>query len=156
MGKIITVDSIEQELKQYKESIILVGGCFDVIHPGHIEFLSAAKNLLGIVTVLLESDATVAKLKGSGRPIHTQMERAYVLSHITAVDTIILLPPLLSDSEYEKVVTTIHPTIIAITADDPLIHIKELHAKKIGAKVVPVVERRNGHATSKIVNQLKI
>lgn len=156
MGKIITVDSIEQELKQYKESIILVGGCFDVIHPGHIEFLSAAKKLSGIVTVLLESDATVARLKGNDRPIHTQMERAYVLSHITAVDTVILLPPLHSDSEYEKIITTIHPSVIAITADDPLIHIKESHAKKIGVKVVPVIDRKNEHATSKIANQLKI
>lgn len=158
MATIISVDQIDQTIKQLKqgsEKIILTGGCFDILHPGHIEFLTRAKNLGGILVVLLESDKTVTRLKGQGRPVHTQSDRAYVLSHLHPVDIIILLPHYTSNEEYEKLVTALSPNIIAITKDDPVKKYVQPQADKIGAELVEVVERKP-YATSTITKRLNI
>ena len=60
--------------------IVLVGGCFDILHLGHVVFLEKAKKEGDVLVVLLESDEKVRFLKGKGRPVHTQSERAEILS----------------------------------------------------------------------------
>lgn len=156
MGKIIGIEEVQKEIQKSNDKIILTGGCFDVIHPGHIQFLSAAKQLGGTLLVLLESDQTVSKLKGPNKPIHSQEQRAFVLSNLIPVDIVIPLPPLQTDKAYETVVTAISPTIIAITKGDTYIDVKRSHAEKVGATVVEVMERDNKHATSKIVSRLNV
>ena len=61
------------------KKVVLVGGCFDVLHYGHIHFLSSAKNHGDQVVVALESDENVKTRKGSTRPIHTQAQRKAML-----------------------------------------------------------------------------
>ncbi|MBI3343244.1 adenylyltransferase/cytidyltransferase family protein, partial [Candidatus Gottesmanbacteria bacterium] len=58
---------------------ILVGGCFDLLHYGHIRFLEEAKKLGDHLVVALESDENVRRMKGEGRPIHTQAQRKEML-----------------------------------------------------------------------------
>ncbi len=154
MGKIITFDLIQKELEQLDEQIILVGGCFDIIHPGHIEFLISSKKLGGVLVVMLESDKTVKKLKGPERPIHTQKDRAFVLSHIDAVDYVIQLPYLSTDIEYEQVIRAIQPSIIAVTHPDPAYEIKEKHAKKLNASIKAVIELKKPYSTTSIKDKL--
>lgn len=121
-----------------KLSKVLVGGCFDILHYGHIYFLKRAKALGDYLVVLLESDQTVSKLKGDKRPIHTQEQRKESLKALKFVDEVINLKPLKSDKEYLDLVIKINPEIIAITKGDPLLEKKRSHAKKIGAKFVEI------------------
>lgn len=154
MAKIITQDSARDTFSKIKDPLILAGGCFDIIHPGHVKFLQAAKELKGLLIIMLESDLTVAKLKGSGRPIHTQNDRALVLSHIDLVDYVILLNTLSSDHEYEKIITDINPAFIAVTEGDTNLEKKLMHADKVNAELKTVTELKPHFSTTKIVDKL--
>lgn len=157
MGKIIKYRNLSLEVKQVKrqsKKIVLVGGCFDLLHTGHIEFLNKAKKLGDSLIVLLESDATVKRLKGVGRPINKQKDRAIVLSHIVSIDYIIMLPPLRADKAYVELVKSIEPAIIAVTAHDPIINLKKRQAKLVNAKVIEVMKRKKGYSTQDLIRKV--
>ena len=118
----------------FKPKIILVGGCFDILHFGHISFLKKAKALGGKLIVALESDVNVRKLKGPGRPIHTQEKRRQMLLALKCVDQVIPLPPLNSDADYARLVAKIKPDLIAVTAGDK----KKTHGVK--TVVIPKIK----------------
>ena len=156
MVKIIPLQEVKSiliTLKQHKKKIVVVGGCFDILHIGHIQFLKEAKKCGDSLILLLESDENVRKLKGKNRPIFTQRERAEVLSAISSVDLVILLPLMRSDVDYHHVITTISPHIIAVTEHDPLMKEKEKQAKQVGGKiaVIPFVETFSSSRLAKLL-----
>lgn len=130
------------------KNIVLVGGCFDIIHPGHIEFLKKAKEKGNFLVVLLESDKNVKRLKGENRPVHYQKERAKNLSLIEGVDVIVMLSYPDSPKYYYNLVNLLHPAIIAVTKDDPLIDIKMKQAEEVNGKVEIVMERNKEHSST--------
>lgn len=136
-----------------KKSIILVGGCFDVLHPGHIEFLKKAKELGGKLVLLLESDTNIRKLKGENRPLNKQKTRTENLFKTGLVDIVIPLASKVSDTYYENIVKSINPDIIAVTKGDPLIDKKNTQAKSVGGKLVEVMDRDAQFSTTKIVDK---
>lgn len=131
--------------------IVLVGGCFDILHPGHVIFLKKAKQVGDKLIVLLESDEKIRKLKGSGRPIHKQKERAILLKALKFVDEVILLPYIDKEIDYDKYIQKIKPDIIATTLGDPYIKYKKRSAKKVGAKLKCVTKRIENYSTSQLV-----
>lgn len=124
-----------RNLKKNAEKIILVGGCFDILHIGHIKFLENAKKLGGKLFILLESDEKVSHLKGNDRPIFKQADRAEALAHLDDVDVIISLPFFTTDDDYKNLVFDINPDIIAITENDPKTDKKKMQAKLLGANL---------------------
>ena len=157
MGRIIQFENLEKEIKSIKtlgEPIILAGGCFDIIHQGHLDFLKNAKALGGKLMVLLESDATVQHIKGKNRPVHTQSDRAQVLSFLTNIDYIVCIPQLKTDPEYLNLVKLLKPDIIAITREDPIVNKKADHAKAVNAQLIEVIGREAKYSTSKIVKNI--
>lgn len=152
MGKIIHLKDLEKKIKRNKSKIVLVGGCFDVLHIGHIYFLKQARKY-GDLIVLLEPDEKIRRLKGIKRPIHTQQERAEILSVISCVDYVVLLPILKSDDEYTKLVKLIRPDIIATTENDPIKNKKSEQAKKVGAKLIEI-KKIKGKSTSAMVEEM--
>lgn len=133
------------------KKIVLVGGCFDVLHPGHVIFLEKAKKMGDTLIVLLESDEKVRILKGVNRPVHTQKERARILSALTAVDQIISLPFMKTDQEYDELVKKIKPAIIAVTLKALDSHHKRA-AKLAGAKIKYVTNMIGTYSTSSMLN----
>ncbi|HVZ59093.1 MAG TPA: adenylyltransferase/cytidyltransferase family protein [Patescibacteria group bacterium] len=131
--------------------LVLVGGCFDLIHQGHLQFLTKAREAGDALVLLLESDKAVTKRKGESRPIHTQIQRAKTLLATSLVDTIILLPYPFEDKDYDRLVMTIKPAIIATTKGDPFLHHKERQADLIGAKVVEVIDRLPHYSTTQLI-----
>lgn len=117
---------------------VLVGGCFDVLHVGHIHFLTHAKKLGDILIVALESDENVKMRKGSSRPIHTQEQRKGMLEALLVVNEVICLPTMKHDSAYQELVLHINPDIIAVTEGDPYTVHKKKQAKSIQAVVVEI------------------
>jgi len=156
MSKIATIKQaidISKKLKKVGKTIVLVGGCFDLIHFGHIQFLEKAKAQGGMLFVLLESDASIKRLKGVDRPIHNQIQRAHMLASLQMVDYVILLPPLES-KEYDDIIGTLKPDILATTEGDPDRSHKERQAKKTHAQVIDVVKRNDEFSTSRIAKLL--
>lgn len=139
MAKIINIKTLEKELEKIRSrklSTVLSGGCFDILHVGHIKFLKEAKKLGDRLLILLESDEKVKKLKGENRPYFKQEERAEVLSSIGFIDYIILLPLIETDDGYRKIINKISPSIISVTANDPMMEKKKRQAKLTGGKII--------------------
>ncbi|MBP6881980.1 MAG: adenylyltransferase/cytidyltransferase family protein [Candidatus Levybacteria bacterium] len=135
-------------------SVVLAGGCFDILHPGHIAFLKAALAQGDTLIILLESDEQIKKSKGEGRPINSQAVRAENLISKTSATDIILLEGSPSDREYDKIVTLLKPAIIATTENDPYKYHKERQAGLIGASVKEVIKRLEDYSTTKILEEL--
>lgn len=122
---------------------VLVGGCFDILHYGHLKFLKEARKKGNFLVIALESDESTKKLKGPGRPIHSQKERKEILESISFVDKVIALPPLKNDSDYAKLVNKVKPAVIAITEGDSYKFKKMEHAKVSGAKLIEIKKIRD-------------
>ncbi len=155
MRKIITLDALlkTSQILKKRGTSVLVGGCFDILHIGHIKFLQQAKLQADILIVLLENDMKVKHLKGNNRPIHTQQERAQILSAIEYVDIVVLLPHLTDDNQYSKIVNALHPDIIAVTQQDPFLEKKKNQAEQVGGKVY-VVPKVDTFSSSRLAQQL--
>lgn len=126
------------KLKTKKSKIVLAGGCFDILHFGHVKFLKEAKSLGDYLVIALESNKTTRKLKGPERPIHSQKERKEILESIRFVDEVIELLEMKGNEDYKKLVDKVRPSIIAITEGDPIKEIKQRLAESVGAKLVEI------------------
>ena len=133
------------------KKIVLVGGCFDVIHLGHTTFLEKAKNKGDILIVLLESDENIKKNKGKTRPINNQKNRASLLTKLKMVDYVVKLPNIIDDDKYLEIVKQIRPTIIAVSENDKNLINKKNQAKQVGAKLVEVAKLIPHQSTSRII-----
>lgn len=148
------VETIRQQLSQESKRVVLTGGCFDILHVGHITLLENAKKTGDVLFVMLESDEAIKEKKGMDRPIHTQKQRAHMLAAIRFVDYIIMLPSSMSNTDYDNLVKKVSPHIIAATSEDPNTFHKERQAKLIGAKVVFVNQLMKNISTTSILQQL--
>jgi FAD synthetase len=129
--------------------LVLVGGCFDVLHFGHIEFLKKAKATGDFLIVALEPDERIAQKQR--KPVHNQQERAEIIASLYFVDQVLLLPVLKGFADYNQLVQAIHPSVIAVTDDDPQLTNKQKQASTVGATVEIVTPRLKQFATSLIV-----
>ncbi len=157
MDKAISIEQTKElssKLHQQNKRIILLGGCFDILHMGHIIFLEEAKKHADIVIVLLESDESIKKAKGPKRPINSQIERARILSALSIVDYVILLKPEMNDKAYDDLVIALKPAIIATTSGDINRHHKERQAGLVGANVMDVTTPITGKSTTTLIHLL--
>lgn len=144
MNKIISLKKaikISKKLHLDKKILVISGGCFDILHLGHVKFLKNAKKQGNLLLILLESDESVEKLKGKERPINSQTERAEILAAINFVDYVLLLNGIKSNEEYDKLIKDLNPDIIAVTKNDPNVIHNQRQAKQIGASVLKVIAR---------------
>ena len=81
-----------EEWRRNGDTITLTNGCFDLLHVGHVRYLHAAKNLGGRLIVAINSDDSVQKLKGEGRPLMPAEERAEILAALADVDAVVIFP----------------------------------------------------------------
>ncbi len=140
-----------QEVKIFFENkkTILVGGCFDLIHFGHLKFLEKAKEQGDFLIVALESDEFIKKHKKK-LPVHRQLERAEILSNLNMIDLIILLPLFKTNNDYFDLVKKVSPRIIAVTVGDQQLENKKKQALEVGAEVREVVTNLKNFSTRNI------
>ena len=142
-------DLIHKKQVFENEKTVLVGGCFDLIHYGHLKFLESAKQQGDFLIVALESDEFIKKNKREF-PLHRQLERAEILSNLNMVDLIVLLPFFQTNNDYFELVKKISPNIIAVTEGDRQLENKKKQAEEIGAKVKEVVTNLKNFSTRNI------
>ncbi len=138
-----------------KIKVILTGGCFDILHYGHIYFLKKAKSLGDYLVVAIESDKRIRVLKGEGRPIHSQKQRKEILKSLKFVDQVIILKDKMTDRDYLKLIVKTRPAIIAVTKSDPILNKKQEQAKIAGAKVVEISKIKSP-STSEIIKKMEL
>lgn len=116
MKKLKTLSQLKTILAEEKKKgkrIVLANGCFDLFHVGHIRYLKGARERGDILVVALNSDASVRRLKGKGRPILRQEERTEILAAVSFVDYVAIFDEL----NVEKVLLTLKPDVHAKGSD---------------------------------------
>lgn len=158
-NKIISLKKAKQlsrTLRLEDKKIVLVGGCFDILHLGHLKFLEAAKREGSVLIVALESDENVRRLKGRDRPVNPQKDRASLLAGLEVVDYILLLPEMEAHEDYFNLVKYLKPDVIAVTAGDPNLAQKRKQTKMVGGKFKIVISRLKTVSTSRLVKILDL
>lgn len=90
-SKIIPFDHLpawREELRSLGRNLVVTNGCFDILHAGHVTYLHAARQEGDVLLIGLNSDASVRSIKGDGRPINCEADRATVLAGLAAVDAV--------------------------------------------------------------------
>jgi rfaE bifunctional protein nucleotidyltransferase chain/domain len=94
--------------KSRGQKVVFTNGCFDVIHAGHVYSLRQARALGDYLVVGLNSDASVRRLKGNGRPRHTEDKRAYVLAALECVDAVVIF----GEETPEQLIEAVAPNVL--------------------------------------------
>ena len=126
--KVLTRDEIVLKTRNWQaagEKVVFTNGCFDILHAGHVRYLSAARELGDRLVVGLNTDASVRRLKGPNRPVVPEQDRADVLSALASVDAVTLF----DDDTPETLIKLLLPDILVKGADWPV-------EKIAGAKAV--------------------
>lgn len=116
MKKLISLKKLQEELKKLrkkKKRVVFTNGCFDIIHAGHVRYLTKARSLGDILVIGLNSDSSIKAIKGETRPIVPENERAEVLSALSCVDYIVLF----KDDTPIRLIEAIRPDVLAKGAD---------------------------------------
>ena len=114
--KILSLDAMVEQVARWRAMGLSVGftnGCFDLLHPGHISLLSQARAVCDRLIVGLNTDASVRKLKGEGRPVNSEMARAVVLTALATVDAVVLF----DEDTPLKLIEAIKPDVLVKGAD---------------------------------------
>lgn len=140
------------EWRSAGERITLANGCFDLLHVGHIRYLRAAKELGGKLVVAINSDTSVHKLKGAGRPIMPAEERAEILAALADVDAVVIFP----ENDVRAIVREIRPDFHAKGTDYTAQSVPEREeVEACGGRVMIVGDPKNHSATEIIQTQLR-
>jgi rfaE bifunctional protein nucleotidyltransferase chain/domain len=140
--------AIRSKLKASNKKVVFTNGVFDLIHSGHVDYLSKAKKLGDVLIVGLNSDDSVKRIKGDKRPILKQEERAFILSNLKPVDYVVLF----DEDTPDKLISEIIPDILVKGADWAVEKIvgREV-VEKNGGRVMNI-EFINDQSTSKIID----
>ena len=131
--------------------MVFTNGCFDILHAGHVRYLTEAKKLGDVLVVGLNSDESVRKLKGAGRPVNSEEDRAEVLAGLRAVDHVVVF----TEDTAEEMVRQLQPDVYVKGGDYSLERLPEsaIVASYGGRTVlVPMVE---GRSTSNVIRKLQ-
>ena len=133
------------------ESITLANGCFDILHVGHVRYLHAAKQLGGRLIVAVNSDGSVKALKGEGRPIMPDTERAEILAALADVDAVVIFP----EKDVSALIREIRPDIQAKGTDYTADSVPEGElVREYGGRVEIVGDPKDHSATEIIRSRL--
>jgi len=127
--------------------LVLANGCFDLLHVGHVRYLEGARALGDALLVGVNSDASVARLKGRGRPIMTAAERAELVGAIRAVDGVVIF----EDDTADALVRALRPSVHAKGTDYTAESVPEGAAVRAGGGRVAIAGDPKSHATRDLI-----
>ena len=137
------------ELKK-NNKIVFTNGCFDIIHAGHVRYLTSAKKLGDILIVGLNNDDSVRKLKGNSRPINNQNDRAEVLLGLKAVDYVIFF----GENTAENLISEVKPDIYVKGGDYSLKNLPEAKIVQNYGGKVELITLVEGKSTTNVVKKI--
>ena len=149
-NKILTRSEIRERVEEWRragERIILANGNFDLLHVGHVRYLHGAKALGGKLIVAINSDASVRALKGEGRPVMPEKERAEIVAALGDVDAVVIFPEL----DVRPIIREIRPDIQAKGTDYTAESVPERDAVAGCGGRVAIVGDPKDHSTSEIL-----
>ncbi len=150
---IILLDELKKIRETYKkksQKVVFTNGCFDLLHSGHVDYLTKAKNLGDVLVVGLNTDASIKRIKGDKRPILNENERALILSSLKPVDYVCLF----DEDTPAKIISELIPDILIKGSDWPIDKIvgRDI-VEENGGKVI-TIDFVNNQSTSNIINTI--
>jgi len=139
-----------KNLKRKGKTIVFTNGVFDILHRGHVEYLSKAKSFGDILIVGLNSDASVRRLKGKGRPINKQSDRRTVLLGLSSVDYVVIF----TEDTPRKLIEELRPDILVKGADYKINKIVGADFVNSYGGIVRRIKLTPGRSTSRIIKKL--
>lgn len=152
--EILTLDEAILRFGREKRNgrhIVFTNGCFDLLHPGHIGSLEQARALGDALIVGLNSDASVRQLKGAGRPVLPERERAEILAALECVDAVVIFDALTP----REIIAGLLPDVLVKGADwpgDQIVGREEVEAAGGRVVSIPVVP---GYSTTEILRKIR-
>lgn len=132
-------------------TLVFTNGVFDLLHPGHVDLLAAARGLGDALVVGVNTDQSVRRLKGPGRPVRGEADRAYVLAALEAVDAVVLF----GEDTPRDLIRALRPDVLVKGGDytpDRVVGRDDVEAW--GGRVV-IVPLTPGHSTTSIIETLR-
>ena len=150
-SKITNINDVEKQRDLINDmKIVFTNGCFDLLHRGHLEYLYNSRQLGDILWVGINSDLSVKSIKGEGRPINNEIERAFMLSSLFFVDRVTIF----HESNPIELIKKVRPNIHTKGGDykkESLLEYSTLVELKSEIKILPFVE---GKSTTKIIQKI--
>ena len=137
-------------LRAKSKKVVFTNGCFDIIHVGHVDYLSKARAMGDVLVIGLNSDSSVRRLKGPGRPINAQRDRAKILSALRGVDYITIF----NENTPEHLIEKVRPDVLVKGGDwDGKNIVGSAFVRSYGGRVriVPFVK---GYSTTSLVRKI--
>lgn len=153
-SKILSGDALQKAMNRwrfYEKKIVFTNGCFDILHYGHIDYLSKAKDLGDILIVGLNTDSSVKKLKGNNRPIQDENSRAHILASLQFIDAVVLFD---EDTPY-NLISLIKPDILVKGSDYKAEEIVGYDILKTYNGEVRTIDFVPGYSTTAIEEKIK-
>jgi rfaE bifunctional protein nucleotidyltransferase chain/domain len=155
-SKIITLAELArraEEIRRAGKRLVLTNGCFDLLHLGHVRYLEQARALGDYLAVAVNGDESVRALKGAGRPLNSEADRAEVLAALEAVSFVTIFPNL----RVTQVIATARPAIYVKGGDytpESLNAEERTAAQNVGSEIVilPLVP---GRSTSQLLQRMR-
>jgi rfaE bifunctional protein nucleotidyltransferase chain/domain len=152
VGRILRrADLLEQRARWKREGkrVVFTNGCFDLLHPGHVRLLEAARSMGDVLVLGLNTDDSVARAKGPNRPLIPQDERAELAAALEAVDTVAFF----EEDTPRELIAALLPDILVKGADWSHFIAGREEVEAAGGKVV-TVPLEPGFSTTDIVNEI--
>ena len=139
-----------REIRQGGKKIVFTNGCFDILHVGHVRYLTTAKSFGDVLIVGLNTDESVKILKGENRPINNEKDRAEVLLGLKAVDYVVLF----GERTAENLVSEIRPDVYVKGADYTVDKIPEAKIVQSYGGQIELVKFVAGHSTTETIKKI--
>ena len=144
------ISAVCQSIRQAGRRIVFTNGCFDILHAGHVRYLTAARALGDVLILGLNSDSSVRRLKGPTRPINAEADRAEVVGALKAVDRVVIF----DEPTAEALIAEIKPDIYVKGGDytpDTLPEAKIVHGYGGRVELIDLVP---GRSTTNIIAKI--
>ncbi|HEX9615072.1 MAG TPA: D-glycero-beta-D-manno-heptose 1-phosphate adenylyltransferase [Bacteroidota bacterium] len=154
MGHVVTLDEllkIRRRFKQEGKQVVFTNGCFDILHRGHVEYLQKARLLGDVLIVGLNADTSVSRLKGPGRPIIGQDDRAHVLAGLSSVDYVCCF----DEETPKKLIESLVPDVLVKGADWAVSDVVGKEAVEAAGGTVQTIEFLPNRSTSRIIEKIQ-
>ncbi len=150
MNSILYIDQllkIRNKLKSEKRKVVFTNGCFDILHAGHVDYLTKSKALGDILIVGLNSDSSIKKIKGDKRPVIPQAERAVLVASLKPVDYVTFF----DEPTPKELIDKLIPDILVKGADWSVENIIGKDIVEANGGEVKTISFVNDQSTSKII-----
>ena len=144
------LERVVETARSQGKKIVLANGCFDILHAGHVRYLEAAKALGDILIVAVNSDAEALRLKGEGRPLLSQDQRAEIVSSLEAVDLVTIF----DEPTVAQLLLALKPDIHAKGTDYTEDSVPERDVVRSFGGRVAIVGDPKDHSSSEIIEKI--